>query len=225
MAEAVLAGRAALTLASLYLLLKIVSAKECEWAQRLREYEVEVFSRTNPSGSESEVQSGCISWKTGYWTYEVCPGRWIRQFHKDGNVIVDENFLGVQHRWHLADEIGSKRLRYRDGIHTIPERLNASGAPINNTEATYTCSKDVSVSNVQVDVLYSHGTMCGRGYRRSSQLHLVCNEDVKKADVKLKELELCKYDITVVASTVCDAIYGRSRAYRELSDADMIFAL
>nr|CCC92957.1 unnamed protein product [Trypanosoma congolense IL3000] len=231
MAEVSLADRTAMAMAlsALCLVSEIATAaKECEWAQRLREYEVEVFAYKSPTGSgaDSESHRGCVLWRSTYWTYEVCPGRWIREFHKMGDVIVDENFLGIQHQWNLVDEVGSRQLKYRDGVYTIPERLNASGVALYSGEKAYTCSRgNVLVSKMQVDVAYPNGTACGWGYRRSANLHFVCNENKKKPRVDMREIAMCTYDITVEASTVCDAIYGRSRAYKELSDSDMVFAL
>ncbi|KEG13012.1 hypothetical protein DQ04_01271120 [Trypanosoma grayi] len=193
----------------------------------MREYEIEVFKGLRQTdGGRVSTRPGCITMHTSYWNYEVCPGRWIRQYRKDQDAIAEEHILGVQHRWNLMDEVGSRVLQYHDGPQTLPERLKAAGTTNDPATTEYTCtSSGASQNRRQVDEVYLEGSPCGPGFRRTVILHLVCEEEAHVPIIELAEPFLCNYDITMMSRAICDAMYGRVPAYTELSDADMKFAL
>ncbi|KAG8347225.1 putative Glucosidase II beta subunit like protein [Trypanosoma vivax] len=207
-------------------LLQFVSiflVESCQWAQRLREYEIEIFADLHET---NETRPGCFVWNDSYWNYEVCPGRWVRQFFVKDNVIVEEYFLGLQHQYQLRDAVGSQRMDYEGGVFSIPDRMNATGIFFRTTTGTYGCASDMAITHrKQVDVIYPHGSLCEPLQQRSVVMHFVCNENMKKPIIKFREPFLCKYDITVMAASVCDAMYGRSPALKRLSDDGMKFAL
>ncbi|EKG03278.1 hypothetical protein TCSYLVIO_005682 [Trypanosoma cruzi] len=207
-------------------LLGCVFAEDCELARQLRENEMRLFNNVELSQKLKSSRIGCIAWNMGYWSYELCPGRWVRQYREVKEVIVEEYILGVQHRWRLVDEIGSQLLQYSDGFYTLPDRLRSAGTTIDAENQLYACAKESNNNNnKQVDVVYPDGSPCGKGFRRFSLLHFVCNENVQYPIVKLKEPAMCKYDITVVASTICQAMLGSFQAQIELNDAHMRFAI
>ncbi|KAF5221068.1 hypothetical protein ECC02_005935 [Trypanosoma cruzi] len=207
-------------------LLGCVFAEDCELARQLRKNEMGLFNNVELSQNLKPSRTGCIAWNMGYWSYELCPGRWVRQYREVKEVIVEEYILGVQHRWRLVDEIGSQLLQYSDGFYTLPDRLRSTGTTIDAENQLYACAKESNNNNnKQVDVVYPDGSPCGKGFRRFSLLHFVCNENVHYPIVKLKEPAMCKYDITVVASTICEAMLGSFQAQIELNDAHMRFAI
>ncbi|ORC91973.1 uncharacterized protein TM35_000041870 [Trypanosoma theileri] len=250
-------GSIAAALLVVSVLLVCVTAEECEVARRMREHEVAVFKQfyattgdpssstgsrvTSPStsidGSRSSSNSnsvssgtprrGCIGWQMRYWNYELCPGRWVRQYREVGGVIVEEFILGVQDRWHLMDEVGLQPLLYENGHQTMPRRLQAAGTAMDAAAAApYRCVKEErGVPTRQVDVVYGAGTLCELGFQRSTTLHLICDETASIPHIQFTEPFVCNYDITVVSAAICDAMDGRVHSRRELSDADIIFAL
>ncbi|KAH9601480.1 Glucosidase 2 subunit beta-like [Trypanosoma melophagium] len=187
-------------------------------------------SGTNSSSISSisaPPRRGCIGWQMRYWSYELCPGRWVRQYRQVRGVILEEFILGVHDRWHLMDELGAQPLLYENGHQTMPRRLRAAGTTVDtNTAAPYRCvqeSKGAAIN--QVDVVYAAGSQCELGFQRSATLHLVCDKTAFIPHVQLREPFVCNYDITVVAAAICDAMDGRIQSPTELSDADMLFAL
>ncbi|RNF26316.1 uncharacterized protein Tco025E_01483 [Trypanosoma conorhini] len=207
-------------------LLSCVSAEECAIARRLRENENRLFLGLRPPEGLKMAHTGCIRWFGGYWSYELCPGRWVRQYHEVKHVIVEEHILGVQHQWRLRDKVGSQLLQYSDGTQTIPDRLLKAGTTLDEGNSLYSCAKKGTEARVkQVDVTYPEGSPCETGFRRSSLLHFVCNEDAHIPVVTLKEPSFCEYDITVVAATICEAMFRVSKVVLDLVDADMKFAV
>ncbi|RNF11455.1 hypothetical protein TraAM80_00901 [Trypanosoma rangeli] len=203
-----------------------VSAEECALARQLRESELKLFVDLSSPESTKQTPSECIRWHIGYWRYELCPGRWVRQYREVKEVIIEEHILGVQHQWHLNDKVGSRILQYIDGPQTVPGRLRDAGLTLNAENSLYSCAKERKGGReIQVDVLYPNGSPCETGSRRTSLLHFVCNENAHNPLVTLKEPSICEYDLTVAAATICKVIYGTSNIAFDLDDAGMKFVI
>uniref|UniRef100_A0A1B6G9A4 Endoplasmic reticulum lectin 1 n=1 Tax=Cuerna arida TaxID=1464854 RepID=A0A1B6G9A4_9HEMI len=131
-------------------------------------------------------QSSCTYRLESYWTYEVCHGRYVRQYHEDREVSktkTQEYFLG---RWDKnAQEILSKELD--SGLHYPP--------PVKKLEG-------LSLPYLQLNL--TDGTMCDlNGKPRRTNVLYVCYAMGKHEIYSFKETSTCEYELVVLSSLLC----------------------
>ncbi|CAD5209595.1 unnamed protein product [Bursaphelenchus xylophilus] len=135
--------------------------------------------------SPSELVNGiytdkaCLLRIEVYWSYEICHGRYIRQFHeeKDSKQVV-EFFLGS-----YSESSNDK------------EAVDPSNPPkqeINGKTQTY------------YPVLYQHGTSCDlTGQPRITTVNYVCAEEGMDIFYSLTEISTCVYEAIVGINELC----------------------
>lgn len=123
-----------------------------------------------------------------YWTYEVCHGNYVKQFHEERegkSIKVQEYFLG---KWtkdkteELAQKLGEAEKR-GEKFKTI--RIDGVNLPYLEIEMT-------------------DGTFCDlNGEYRITNVQYVCYPHGKNEVYSLKETSTCNYEVVILTPTLC----------------------
>lgn len=123
-----------------------------------------------------------------YWTYEVCHGRYIKQFHeeREGKTIKAQDFmLG---KWNQS--LTEKLLEEYKNIEKEHEKVQ------------YTKVEGVKLPTLSVNMV--DGTLCDlNGTPRSTRVMYVCDVQGKNEIYSLKETMTCTYEITILTPLLC----------------------
>lgn len=138
------------------------------------------------------THSSCSFRMESYWTYEICHGKFIRQYHEDREgkkVKLQEYFLG---RWDkqqynkLLEEMKNKDME-------VPEKLK--NIPIKKIDG-------VNLPYLEIEMV--NGTLCDLNNEpRSSKVLYVCYMHGKHEVYSLKETSTCQYEIIVLSPLLC----------------------
>ncbi len=136
----------------------------------------------------------CVQRNEGWWTYEVCVGRQVRQFHAAAGASDSADFsLGL----------------FQAGVGTIADTVNSrerlasgqTGVHQGGSIAPLSSGTPEAPALVQ---FYASGTVCaetGRG--REAEVRFVCQADEALHIQSVKELATCQYVITVGVAAAC----------------------
>ncbi|XP_013389095.1 endoplasmic reticulum lectin 1-like [Lingula anatina] len=120
-----------------------------------------------------------------YWTYELCHGKYLRQYHevkesgKKGHL--QEYYLG-----YYKKEDNNQEPPVEDAQKPPKKRK------VDNMELTY------------YQVNFTEGTKCDlTGEHRKARLHYVCQPDGKGEVYELKETSSCEYEVVVLTALLC----------------------
>jgi protein OS-9 len=119
----------------------------------------------------------CVQKHNGWWSYDVCWERHVRQFHADGGQLRTEYFLGKGPEYKL-EKGATQALTYR----------------VHSTAGPY----------VAAELL--NGTVCDlTGKERVAELRLFClsDEHDDQMSLEMTEPETCKYVITMSHPRAC----------------------
>ncbi|CAH1373828.1 unnamed protein product [Tenebrio molitor] len=135
-------------------------------------------------------QSSCTYRLESYWTYEVCHGRFIRQYHEDREgkkVKLQEYTLG---RW--DDKL------YEKALSEMKESETDKNAQI-------PVKKIDNVNLPYVEILMGNGTQCDLNQNKPRQTRVlyVCYIHGKHEVYSLKETSTCQYEIIILSPLVC----------------------
>ncbi|CAG9119227.1 unnamed protein product [Plutella xylostella] len=123
-----------------------------------------------------------------YWSYEVCHGRYIRQYHeeRDGkHIITQEYYLG---HWTVEKQ----------------KEFETATASTPGTEEKPRLTKVDGVSLPYVEMVMEHGTFCDlSGKRRLTRIQYVCYSPGKHEVYSFKETSTCEYEIIVLSPLLC----------------------
>ncbi|KAG5894970.1 hypothetical protein JTB14_009704 [Gonioctena quinquepunctata] len=136
------------------------------------------------------TQTTCSFRLESYWTYEVCHGRFIRQYHEDREgktTRVQEYFLG---KW---DDGYFERLL-----------LNAKGEKLDRN----TLAPVKKIDNVNLpyyEITMENGTLCelNNNKPRITNVLYVCYIHGKHEVYSLKETSTCVYEIIILSPFLC----------------------
>lgn len=138
-----------------------------------------------------------------YWTYELCHGRFARQFHEDNTVqgkVRQEYYLGKYDPTMLDDEELSKKIHAEE----------------DNAEKTMKNPPSIRIDGNEhpsFAINMSDGTICNlNGRPRFTQVLYVCHEDGKHEIYSLKETSTCEYEIVILSPLLCDHPSYRSKS-------------
>ncbi|XP_076313758.1 endoplasmic reticulum lectin 1 isoform X1 [Tachypleus tridentatus] len=128
-----------------------------------------------------------------YWTYELCHGRFLRQYHEENALSkkhVQEYFLGKYDiKQFEKDELRYKKMseRWKEG-----EKKKILEIKHENLKLPF------------VEVNMTGGTICDlNGEHRMSRIRYICNEDGKHEILSLKETSTCQYEVVVLSPSLC----------------------
>lgn len=136
-------------------------------------------------------QSSCSYRLESYWTYEVCHGRFIRQYHEDREgkkVKVQEYFLGRWDKGHLKELLEAAKSKEYDESESIP----------------YKKIDGVNLPYYQVPM--GNGTVCelNQNKPRETRVLYVCYVHGKHEILSLKETSTCQYEIIILSPLLCN---------------------
>ncbi|KAJ8977664.1 hypothetical protein NQ317_002467 [Molorchus minor] len=136
------------------------------------------------------TQTTCSFRLESYWTYEVCHGRYIRQYHEDREgkkIKVQEYILG---KW---DEKYFERLLAFDKENPLDKDSEIPVKKIDNVNLPY------------YEVMMENGTNCdlNNNKPRVTRVLYVCYIHGKHEVYSLKETSTCVYEIVILSPLLC----------------------
>ncbi|XP_022185059.1 endoplasmic reticulum lectin 1 isoform X1 [Nilaparvata lugens] len=152
----------------------------------------EIYSGPNPLELLSPLfsQSSCSYRLESYWTYEVCHGRYVRQYHeeRDGKKVkLQEYYLG---RWDktlhnkLDEELEAEKVA---GFPNPPPTKKLDG---------------LNLPYLQLNL--TDGTICDlNGKPRQTKILYVCYNHGKHEIYTFKETSTCEYELIVLSALLC----------------------
>lgn len=124
-----------------------------------------------------------------YWTYEICHGHHVKQFHedRDGKVVkLQEYYLG---KW---TEEQTEKLNKE-----LEEARNSKGYKLNTVKI-----ENVNFPYLEIDM--SDGTHCDlNNAPRSIKVKYVCFANKNSEIYTIKETSTCNYEMIVLTSKLC----------------------
>ncbi|KAK2865660.1 hypothetical protein Q7C36_001716 [Tachysurus vachellii] len=143
-------------------------------------------------------QSSCSYRIESYWSYEVCHGKHVRQYHEEKEtsqkVNVQEYFLGTMTNKHTDSSEESEASKAEDAAN---ERLDLSmEVPTKNIEGQLTPYFRVEMGN---------GTPCvlKQDKPRSTSVLYVCHPEAKHEILSIAEVTTCEYEVVVLTPLLC----------------------
>ncbi|GJQ82036.1 hypothetical protein Trydic_g6912 [Trypoxylus dichotomus] len=136
-------------------------------------------------------QSSCSYRLESYWTYEVCHGRFIRQYHEDREgkkVKLQEYILG---QW----DKGQYQI-ILDNLKSSSDDEKAAPAPTKKIDGVNLPYFEINMGN---------GTLCelNQNKPRQTKVIYVCFIHGKHEIYSLKETSICQYEIIVLSPLLC----------------------
>ncbi|ETI50816.1 hypothetical protein F441_05713 [Phytophthora nicotianae CJ01A1] len=128
----------------------------------------------------------CVTRNEGWWTYEFCFGRSLRQYHRDGDGRITAEFsLGT------FDAAGNRELE-RSGSALVSEHI----------DATHDVSRPAYLE------LYDHGTFCkefeSHAPRKAKVFYYCSQGGTSHHILTVKETQTCSYTVKVSSPVLCD---------------------
>uniref|UniRef100_A0A1A8R3P0 Endoplasmic reticulum lectin n=1 Tax=Nothobranchius pienaari TaxID=704102 RepID=A0A1A8R3P0_9TELE len=139
-------------------------------------------------------RSSCSYRIESYWTYEVCHGKHIRQYHEEKEtgqrISVQEYFLGNKaQRSQSAEKDESEE---RENAKAAPH----SEVPTKNIEGQLTPYYSMEMGNGSPCVLKQNEP-------RSTSVLYVCHPDAKHEILSVAEVTTCEYEVVVLTPLLC----------------------
>lgn len=135
-------------------------------------------------------QSACSYRLESYWTYEICHGRYIRQYHEDREgkkMRLQEYYLGKWDKEHLLYLIDKSK--------TSDDHTTSTVAPVKKIDG-------VNLPYLELDM--GNGTLCDLNDKpRTTKLLYVCYPHGKHEVYSLKETSTCAYEVIVLSPLLC----------------------
>nr|XP_028580905.1 endoplasmic reticulum lectin 1 isoform X1 [Podarcis muralis] len=146
-------------------------------------------------------QSSCSYRIESYWTYEVCHGKHIRQYHEEKEtgqkINIQEYFLGnMLHKSPILDPEQEEKENEKDSAKEIPMK---------NIEGQMTPYYPIGMGN---------GTPCTlrQNLPRSSSVMYVCHPEAKHEILSVAEVTTCEYEVVILTPLLCSHPKYRFRA-------------
>uniref|UniRef100_H3DGQ4 Endoplasmic reticulum lectin n=1 Tax=Tetraodon nigroviridis TaxID=99883 RepID=H3DGQ4_TETNG len=131
-----------------------------------------------------------------YWTYEVCHGKHVRQYHEEKEtgqkVSVQEYFLGnVAQRSQSAETE-----KVEEEVEDEPKSTVKTEVPTKNIEGQLTPYYSVELGN---------GTPCTliQNRARTTAVLYVCHPEAKHEILSVAEVTTCEYEVVVLTPLLC----------------------
>lgn len=133
--------------------------------------------------------SACSFRLESYWTYEVCHGRYIKQFHeeRDGKLIKSQEFLLGTWNQTLTDKMLA--------VYKEKEKVKEAKLQYIKVEGN-------KLPAVEVEMV--DGTVCDlNGTPRTAKVYYVCDSNAKTEVYSLKETTSCNYEVIILTQLLC----------------------
>ncbi|XP_045495294.1 endoplasmic reticulum lectin 1 isoform X1 [Colias croceus] len=135
-----------------------------------------------------------------YWSYEVCHGRHVRQYHEDR-----EGKQAKTHEYYLG--------RWSDEDHLkLAEDIKAAQESREKLKTT----KVEGITLPYVEMVMTEGSMCDlSGQPRKTRVLYVCYTHGKHEIYSMKETTTCEYEIIILSGLLCDHPQFKSKDVSE----------
>ncbi|XP_077092706.1 endoplasmic reticulum lectin 1 isoform X1 [Siphateles boraxobius] len=140
-------------------------------------------------------QSSCSYRIESYWTYEVCHGKHVRQYHEEKEtgqkINVQEYYLGNMNKKESAEsETDKSEESEKEASNTDTE------VPMKNIEGQLTPYFPVEMG---------HGTECSvrQNEPRATTVLYVCHPEAKHEILTIAEVVSCQYEVVVLTPLLC----------------------
>ncbi|XP_050807829.1 endoplasmic reticulum lectin 1 isoform X1 [Gopherus flavomarginatus] len=142
-------------------------------------------------------QSSCSYRIESYWTYEVCHGKYIRQYHEEKET---GQKINIQ-EYYLGNMLIKSPLSDPDQ----DEKENLKEIPTKNIEGQTTPYYPVGMGN---------GTPCTlrQNLPRSSTVMYICHPEAKHEILSVAEVTTCEYEVVILTPLLCNHPKYRFRA-------------
>ncbi|GAB5569613.1 endoplasmic reticulum lectin 1 isoform X1 [Prionailurus iriomotensis] len=144
-------------------------------------------------------QSSCSYRIESYWTYEVCHGKHIRQYHEEKESGQKVNI----HEYYLGNMLAKNLLSEKD--QEADEKEKSKEIPTKNIEGQMTPYYPVGMGN---------GTPCSlkQNRPRSSTVMYICHPESKHEILSVAEVTTCEYEVVILTPLLCNHPKYRFRA-------------
>ncbi|XP_064484329.1 endoplasmic reticulum lectin 1-like [Ornithodoros turicata] len=139
------------------------------------------------------VRTFCSYRLEQYWTYELCHGKRIRQYHEESlinKVSVQEFYLGKYDAQKLDRDEANYLIEYASKQKGGTKKVDT-----------------IRVEGLEMPffaINMSDGTLCDiNGMQRSTRVLYVCNEDAKNEVISIEEVSTCEYQAVVLTPFLC----------------------
>ncbi|KAM9069108.1 endoplasmic reticulum lectin 1 isoform X1 [Sarcophilus harrisii] len=139
-------------------------------------------------------QSSCSYRIESYWTYEVCHGKHIRQYHEEKEtgqkINIQEYFLGNRMKKSILTEAEKEEKENENS------KENSKEIPTKNIEGQMTPYYPVGMGN---------GTPCSlrQNLPRSSTVMYICHPEAKHEILSVAEVTTCEYEVVILTPLLC----------------------
>uniref|UniRef100_A0A2K6SX53 Endoplasmic reticulum lectin n=1 Tax=Saimiri boliviensis boliviensis TaxID=39432 RepID=A0A2K6SX53_SAIBB len=144
-------------------------------------------------------QSSCSYRIESYWTYEVCHGKHIRQYHEEKETGQKINI----HEYYLGNMLAKNLLFEKE--REAEEKEKSNEIPTKNIEGQMTPYYPVGMGN---------GTPCSlkQNRPRSSTVMYICHPESKHEILSVAEVTTCEYEVVILTPLLCSHPRYRFRA-------------
>eukprot|EP01026_Neomeris_dumetosa_P005958 TRINITY_DN11830_c0_g1_i2.p1 TRINITY_DN11830_c0_g1~~TRINITY_DN11830_c0_g1_i2.p1 ORF type:complete len:336 (-),score=23.86 TRINITY_DN11830_c0_g1_i2:224-1231(-) len=133
---------------------------------------------------DSQLSKTCLYRREGWWTYQYCHHKYVRQFHEEHEVLMSEYFLGAYNK--------SQDLNWTSVMHNQYNSEQISGKAGDSTQ--------------YVSLQYDQGENCDlTNEPRETEVRFACRPDLpdKNTIVQIKEPSTCKYVMIIAMPALC----------------------
>eukprot|EP01062_Namystynia_karyoxenos_P074056 TRINITY_DN70880_c0_g1_i1.p1 TRINITY_DN70880_c0_g1~~TRINITY_DN70880_c0_g1_i1.p1 ORF type:complete len:603 (+),score=198.35 TRINITY_DN70880_c0_g1_i1:76-1884(+) len=149
----------------------------------------------------------CLSWAAGgWWTYELCISKWVRQYHQDDGVTQSEYVLGLGRDALADDTAGNREIQYVDGAYSLLSKLKKSlGSAVSATgQWRIGIEKEGEADRYFFQTQYLDGLRCDvSGEPRVTELRAYCAADEQNLKFNVTEVSTCKYVARLYLDALC----------------------
>ncbi|XP_041725358.1 endoplasmic reticulum lectin 1 isoform X3 [Coregonus clupeaformis] len=146
-------------------------------------------------------ESSCSYRIESYWTYEVCHGKHVRQYHEEKEtgqqIKVQEYVLGsMTKKTESSATSGTETAEVEKVKEMGPMPEAQKEVPTKNVEGQLT---------PYYPVLMGHGTACvlKQNTPRSTNVLYVCHPEAKNEILSIAEVTTCEYEVVVLTPLIC----------------------
>ncbi|XP_029449287.1 endoplasmic reticulum lectin 1 isoform X2 [Rhinatrema bivittatum] len=146
-------------------------------------------------------QSSCSFRIESYWTYEVCHGKYIRQYHEEKETGQKIN----SQEYYLGNMIKKSSSREADDKQEEKKEETLKKIPTKNIEGQKTPFYPVEMGN---------GTPCSlkQNQPRMSTVMYICHPEAKHEILSVTEITTCEYEVMILTPLLCTHPQYRFRA-------------
>lgn len=161
-------------------------------------------------GKELLAPIKCIYYTNGWFTYEYCHGRHIRQFHRPPPKLGTHNRA---ERPPLFEYYLGRNSRSEDAAATSPKTRNNHDRTNKENEIEKTDVVDgeefaqvgLEDGTIYITFNYNDGTLCDvTGKRRTAKVHFFCNQQQEEHISQISEPSICNYVVSIQTPRLCN---------------------